>query len=133
MESTTKQVFISFPLKDADLKDQLIEQINKESPELECVFMPEKKSWESAWKEECREKVRGCDGAIGIITANTIRADGQLWELRCAFEAKIKILLIGDEEACDIPAKKFPDLLRDEDILPWTSSNVSMFLGKLLR
>lgn len=133
MESTTKQVFISFPLKDADLKDRLIEQLNKESPELECVFMPEKKSWESAWKEECRQKVGGCDGAIGIITANTIRADGQLWELRCAFEAKMKILLIGDEEACDMPAKKFPDLLRDEDILPWTSSNVSMFLGKLLR
>lgn len=130
---STKKVFISFPLKDTDLKDQLIEQINKESPELECVFMPEKRSWESAWKEACREKARECDGVIGIITPNTIRADGQLWELRCAFEAKLKVLLIGDEEACEIPAKKFPPLLRDEDILPWNDSNISMFLGKLLR
>lgn len=129
----TNQIFISFALKDADLRDKLIEQINKESPELTCVFMSEKKSWESAWKEECREKVRGCSGAIGIITANTIRADGQLWELRCAFEAKMKILLIGDDEACEMSAKKFPDLLRDENILPWNSSNIAMFLGKLQR
>lgn len=132
MEST-KQVFVSFALKDADLRDQLIEQINKESPELTCVFMPEKKSWESAWKEETQQKVRECDGVIGIITANTIRADGQLWELRCAFEAKLKILLIGDDEACEMSAKKLPPLLKDEDILPWNSSNISMFLGKLLR
>ena len=132
-ETTTKQLFISFALKDAELRDQLIEQINKESPELTCVFMPEKRSWESAWKEECKEKVRGCDGVIGIISTNTMRADGQLWELRCAFEAKLKIMLIGDDEICDMPAKKFPDLLRDEDILPWNSSNVSLFVGKLLR
>lgn len=70
---------------------------------------------------------------IGIISTNTMRADGQLWELRCAFEAKLKIMLIGDDEICEMPAKKFPDLLRDEDILPWNSSNVSMFVGKLLR
>ena len=133
MEESTKKLFVSFALKDADLRDELIAQINKDSPEITCVFMPEKRSWESAWKEECREKVSECDGAIGLITANTIRADGQLWELRCAFEAKMKVMLIGDDEACEMSAKKFPDLLRDEDILPWNSSNIAMFLGKLLR
>ena len=129
----TNQLFVSFALKDAELRDKLIEQIKEESPEITCVFMPEKRSWESAWKEECREKIRGCNGAIGLITSNTIRADGQLWELRCAFEAKMKVMLIGDEEACDMPARKFPDLLKDEDILPWNSSNIAMFLGKLQR
>ncbi|MCO6428311.1 hypothetical protein [Nitrosomonas communis] len=132
MESTN-QLFISSALKDVDLRDRLIVQINKDSPELTCVFMPEKRSWESAWKEECREKVRGCNGVIGIITANTIRADGQLWELRCAFETKRRVLLIGDDEACEMSTKKLPDLLRDEDILPWNDSNIAIFLGKLQR
>lgn len=55
-ETTTKQLFISFALKDAELRDQLIEQINKESPELTCVFMPEKDRGKAHGKKSARKK-----------------------------------------------------------------------------
>lgn len=129
--ASTNRVFISFPLKDAELRDKLIDEIKQISDQWECIYMPQKKSWESAWKAECQETVSSCDGTIGIITANTIRADGQLWELRCAYDSQMRVLLIGDDEACDMPAKKFPELIRDEDINPWDISTIKMFLNRL--
>lgn len=128
---TTNRVFISFALKDTELRDKLIEQLKQTHPDLNIVFMPEKKSWESAWKAECQGQVDGCDGTIGIITKNTSRADGQLWELRCALDAQMKLLLVGDDEVCEMSAKKLPELIRDEDILPWNSSSISSFLNRL--
>ena len=130
MESTNR-VFISFALKDIELRDKLIEQLKQTHPEFNFVFMPEKKSWESAWKAECQGQVDGCDGAIGLITTNTMRADGQLWELRCALDSQMKLLLIGDDAMCEMSAKKLPELIRGEDILPWESATISSFLNRL--
>ncbi|MBK7352926.1 MAG: hypothetical protein IPI97_06650 [Nitrosomonas sp.] len=127
----TNRVFISFALRDTELRDKLIEQLKQTHPELNIVFMSEKKSWENSWKAECQGQVDGCDGAIGIITKNISRADGQLWELRCVLEAQMKLLLIGDDEVCEMSAKKLPELIRDEDILPWGSSSISSFLNRL--
>ena len=89
--ASTNKVFISFALRDIKLRDQLLEQLNKEQTGFTFVDMPVKQSWEPAWKEECREKVTDCDGVIGLVTKNIVRADGQLWELsalmkvRCLF------------------------------------------------
>ena len=130
MESTSR-IFISFALKDVELRDKLIGQLEQTHPEFSFVTMKEKKSWESAWKAECQGQVDGCDAAIGIITTNTMRADGQLWELRCALDSQMKLLLIGDDVICEMSAKKLPELLRDEDILPWESSTISSFLNRL--
>ncbi len=59
------------------------------------------------------EKVTDCDGVIGLITKNVIRADGQQWELRCAYEGRVPVLLIhGDDEK--LPAK-LPDPVGERD------------------
>lgn len=129
--ASSNQVFISFALKDADLRDKLVEQINKERPEVKCVDMPLKKSWESAWKAEVQETVRGCAGVIGLISENITRADGQQWELRCAFDSGLPVILICDRDSQDMPAKQLPDLLREKDILLWEEATVSGFLNRL--
>ena len=129
--ASSNQVFISFALKDADLRDKLVEQINKERPEVKCVDMPMKKSWESAWKAEVQETVRGCEGVIGLISESIARADGQQWELRCAFDSGLPVILICDKDSQDIPAKQLPDLLKDKDIRLWEEMTVSGFLNRL--
>jgi hypothetical protein len=129
--ASTNQVFISFALKDADLKDKLVEQINKARPEVKCVDMPMKKSWESAWKAEVQDTVRGCAGVIGLISESITRADGQQWELRCAFDSGLPVILICDSESQDIPAKELPDMLREKDIRLWEEPTVSGFLNGL--
>lgn len=129
--ASTNQVFISFALKDAELRDKLVEQINKEKPDAKCIDMPMKKSWESAWKAEVQDTVRGCAGVIGLISESITRADGQQWELRCALDSGLPVLLIGEKYSMDIPAKLLPELIRDKDIRLWEEATVSGFLNRL--
>lgn len=129
MASKTNTVFISFALRDIKLRDQLLEQLNKEQTGFSFVDMPVKQSWEPAWKEECRTKVTGCDGVIALITKNVIRADGQLWEIRCAYEGRMPVLLLhGDAEK--LPSK-MPDPVGDREIDAWTWPTISAFLNRL--
>ena len=129
--ASTNQVFISFALKDTELRDKLVEQINKEKPDAKCIDMPMKKSWESAWKTEVQDTVRGCAGVIGLISESITRADGQQWELRCALDSGLPVLLIGEKYSMDIPAKQLPDLIRDKEIRLWEEATVSGFLNGL--
>lgn len=127
--ASTNKVFISFALRDIKAHDQLLEQLNKEQTTFSFVEMPIKQSWEPAWKEECREKVTGCDGVIALVTKNILRADGQLWELRCAYDARMPVLLIhGDDDK--LPAK-LPDPVAQRDIDAWTWPTISAFLNRL--
>lgn len=127
--ASTNKVFISFALRDIKLRDQLLEQLNKEQTAFSFVDMPVKQSWEPAWKEECREKVTGCDGVIALITKNVVRADGQLWEIRCAYEGRMPVLLLqGDTEK--LPSK-LPDPVGEREIDAWTWPTISTFLNRL--
>ena len=127
--ASTNKVFISFALRDIKLRDQLLEQLNKEQTAFSFVDMAVKQSWEPAWKEECRTKVTDCDGVIALITKNVVRADGQLWEIRCAYESKMPVLLLqGDAEK--LPSK-LPDPVGEREIDAWTWPTISTFLNRL--
>ena len=129
--ASSNQVFISFALKDVALRDALEEQIGKINAEMKCVDMPMKKSWESAWKAETMETVRGCDGVIAIVSESIVRADGQLWELRCSYDSGLPVLLVFAQGAEDMSAKDIPELIREKDIAKWDEMVISMFLNKL--
>ena len=127
--ASTNKVFISFALRDIKAHDQLLEQLKKEQTTFTFEEMPVKQSWEPAWKEECREKVTNCDGVIALVTKNIVRADGQLWELRCAYDARIPVLLIhGDADK--IPSK-LPEPVGQREIEEWTWPTISAFLNRL--
>ncbi|SFW11884.1 TIR domain-containing protein [Nitrosovibrio sp. Nv17] len=129
MAEKTNKVFISFALRDIKLRDQLLEQLNREQTGYAFVDMPIKQSWEPSWKEECRDKVTSCDGVIAIVTKNVIRADGQRWEIRCAYEGRMPVLLLqGDDEK--LPSK-LPDPLGERELDAWTWPTISTFLNRL--
>ena len=127
--ASTNKIFISFALRDASLRNLLVEQVNNENTPYSCVDIPVKQSWEPAWKEDCRSKVKECDGVIALITNNIVRADGQQWELHCAYEGRVPVLLLyGNSEK--LP-RKLPSPIDDEDILEWTLPNIETFLSRL--
>jgi len=51
-----------------------------------------KKPWDSAWKTECRQRIKGCAGVIALISKNTKNADGARWEIKCAVDEGVSIL-----------------------------------------
>lgn len=129
MTAKTNKIFISFALRDRKAHDDLLDQLKKEQTQYSFEEMPIKQSWEPAWKDECREKVTGCDGVIALVTKNIVRADGQQWELRCAYDAKMPVLLIhGDNDR--LPSK-LPEPVGQRDIDEWTQSTISAFISRL--
>lgn len=126
--ATKFRIFTSFAIEDANLRTMLVGQGRNKKTPFEFVDMSVKEPWDSAWKTNCRTKIKGCDGAIGIITKNTAKATGQLWELQCAYDEGIPVLLIYGND--DRPAN-LPDPVKGRRINLWTWDNISAFLDKL--
>lgn len=122
------RIFTSFAIEDANLRTMLVGQGRNKKTPFEFVDMSVKEPWDSAWKTNCRTKIKGCDGVIGIITNNTVKATGQLWELQCAYDEGIPVLLIYGND--DRPSN-LPDPAKGRRINPWTWDNISAFLDKL--
>lgn len=122
------RIFTSFAIEDANLRTLLVGQGRNKKTPFEFVDMSVKEPWDSAWKTNCRTKIKGCDGVIGIITNNTPKATGQLWELQCAYDEGIPVLLIYGND--DRPSN-LPDPVKGRRINLWTWDNISAFLDKL--
>lgn len=88
---TKKRVFISFAVEDSNLRDLLVGQAKNNSSPFEFVDMSVKQPWDSAWKTNCRTKIKGCNGLIAIVTDNTGNADGQLWEINCGKDEHVPV------------------------------------------
>jgi hypothetical protein len=121
------RVFISFAIEDRNLRDLLVGQMRNSSTPFDWVDYSAKASWENSWKTNCRTRIRACRGVIGIITSNTPRANGQLWELRCAFDESVPTLLIYGTSA----RPHLPALLTNKRILTWSWNSLSAFLDRL--
>ena len=85
--------------------------------------MSVKKPWDSSWKTKCRTRIKGCDGVLIIVTKNTKKADGQLWEVKCAKEEFISCRGIwGDSVKAS---------LSGVSVVNWTWDNISNWLDSL--
>ena len=91
--------------------------------------MSVKQAWDSAWKTNCRRKIKGCDGVIALITKNTKNADGELWEIKCAKEEGIPCLGIwGNDNHYGV---SIPNELSSSQMRDWTWSNISSWLNRI--
>ncbi|GIN27214.1 MULTISPECIES: TIR domain-containing protein [Bacillus] len=124
-----KRVFISFAIEDKSLRDFLVGQARNENSPFEFVDMSVKKPWDSAWKTNCRTRIKGCDGVLAIVTKNTKKADGQLWEVKCAKEEGIPLRGVWgyrDEKPTSIPNE-----LEGVRIVNWTWDNIANWIKSL--
>lgn len=105
----------------------LVGQARNERSPFEFVDMSVKEPWDEKWKTNCRTRIRGCAGAIGIITNRTPKADGQLWELKCAYDEDVPVLLIYGTD--DRP--NLPELIKGKRVYLWTWANIKAFLDRI--
>jgi len=71
-----KRVFISFAKEDSTARDLLVGQARNENSPFEFFDMSVKEPWSTQWKTKCRNKIKGCDGVIALISKRTWNADG---------------------------------------------------------
>jgi hypothetical protein len=122
------RIFTAFAIEDANLRTMLVGQARHEKTPFELVDMSVKQPWDNDWKTQCRSRIRGCKGVIGIITNNTTRASGQLWELSCAYEERKPVFLMygNNDRPVNLPAP-----VAGRQINLWTWPNIAAFLNRL--
>ena len=125
------RVFISFAMEDRVLRDFLVGQKKNSSNIIEFTDYSVKEPWSSQWKTNCRARIKGCAGMIGIITKNTPKADGQLWELKCAIDEGVPLLLIHGHADASKRLATLPAPITGRRIYNWTEANIVSFLDRL--
>ncbi|SHH43104.1 TIR domain-containing protein [Asaccharospora irregularis] len=124
-----KRIFVSFAMEDKHLRDLLVGQARNGKSPFEFVDMSVKQPWDSQWKTNCRRKIKGCDGVLAIVTKNSKKADGQLWEVKCAKEELIpKRGIWGNKD--DHPAS-LPSEFDGVRVVNWTWDNIANWIDTL--
>jgi hypothetical protein len=124
-----KKIFISFAIEDKWARDYLVGQAKNEKTPFEFVDMSVKEAWDEKWKTQCRARIKGCDGVVAMVSKNTARASGQLWELECAKEEKIRTRGVYTTE--DNRPYALPSELDGVRVVTWTWSNIESFIDSL--
>lgn len=122
-----KKIFVSFAIEDEKYRDFLVGQSKNEKSPFEFVDMSVKEPWKSDWKDRCRSKIKGCHGVIGLISKNTPQASGEIFELECAYEERIPVMLmyINDDRL------SLPYSLSGKKINVWSWSNIKTFISQI--
>lgn len=129
--ANNKRIFISFAIEDKTLRDFLVGQGKNSATPFSFVDMSVKKPWDNQWKTNCRTKIRGCDGVVGIVTKNTRNAEGQIWELGCAYDEDVPVLLIYGSSDPQLRPKLVPEVIKGRRILNWTWVNIENFINRV--
>ena len=122
-----KRIFVAFAIEDQRYRDFLKGQSNHERSPFEFTDMSAKTPWDEKWKTNCRSRIRGCDGVIGLISTNTPKATGQLWEIECAYDEGKPVMLMWINDA----RPSLPSPLRDKRINVWNWENIKSFISRL--
>jgi len=88
----TKHIFVAFAIEDRASRDLLKGQSLHTNSPFEYTDMSAKTPWDSKWKTNCRTRIKGCDGVIALLSRNSLRADGQKWEITCAKEEGVPLI-----------------------------------------
>ena len=125
----SKRVFISFAFEDKNMRDLLVGQARNENTPFEFMDMSVKKPWDNAWKTQCRKRIKGCHGVIILVSKNTAKANGALWEIKCAHEEGVPFMPIyakNDDKGCRLPPE-----LQGKRIYDWSWPNIKKFVNKI--
>lgn len=123
-----KRVFIAFAKEDEITKNLFSGQAKNASVPYEFVDMGVKKPWDSQWKTNCRTRIKGCHGMIILVSKNTKKADGQLWEINCGKEEELKQIGIYIDGASILDK---PSEMSGMACKSWTWDNVKEFIDSL--
>lgn len=125
---STKRVFVSFAIEDETIKNLFTGQAKNDKVPYEFVDMSVKQPFDSAWKTNCRSRIKGCDAVIVLITKNLKKAEGALWEINCAKEENKPILGVYMK---DCSFSDSPDELWGIKKIDWTWKGIAEFIDNL--
>lgn len=125
--ATPKVVFIAFAKEDEKSRNLFSGQRLHTGTPFSFTDMSVKQAYSKEWKEKVRTRVRRSDGVIALLSRNTPKASGELWEIQCAVAEKKPLLGIWLEK--DYRVK--PPAMGTAPCKVWTWDNVANFITRL--
>lgn len=127
--ASNNRVFISFAIEDVASRNLLVGQAKNERSPFEFVDMSVKGPWDEKWKTNCRTRIKGCDGMIALVSKNTAKATGALWEVACAKEEKVPVRGVyvdANNKPLALPAE-----FNEVRAVEWSWTNIKNFIDSL--
>lgn len=124
-----KRIFISFAIEDKTYRDFLVGQARNANSPFEFVDMSVKEPWSDQWKTRCRTRIKGCKGMVALVSSNTSKADGQLWEVKCAKQEDVPVRGVYTSDSSR--PTTLPGEFRGVRVVNWTWQNIANFINSL--
>lgn len=127
--ATKNRVFISFAIEDKWAKEYLVGQAKNANSPFEFTNMSINVPFDEKWKTQCRTRIKGCDGMIALVSTNTAKADGAIWEVKTAKEEMVPVIAVyttTDNRPATLPA-----VYTGVKKVSWTWPNIKSFLDSL--
>lgn len=123
-----KRVFVSFAAEDEKQKILFTGQAKNTKVPYEFIDMSVKGPYDEEWKTNCRTRIKSCDGVFALISKKLKKADGAIWEIKCAKEERIPLIgvYLDGTTLSDIP-----DELYGVKKVQWTWGNIKEFMESL--
>jgi hypothetical protein len=123
------RIFISFAIEDRSYRDFLIGQARNNRSPFAFVDMSVKEPWDEKWKTNCRTRIKGCDGVLALVSKNTAKGTGALWEVSCAKDERMPVRGVyctTDNRPAILPAE-----FTGVRVVAWTWDNIAAFINSL--
>jgi hypothetical protein len=124
MADNKKVVFIAFAIEDEWARNMLRGHSFHTTCPIEFVDYSVKEAYDSGWKDKVRTRIRRSDGVIAFVSKNSLKSDGQKWEIQCSKEEgkKIKGVWTSSDDRTT---------LSSIITIPWTWDGVAHFIDSL--
>jgi hypothetical protein len=122
-----KIVFVAFAIEDQAQRTLLVGQSVHAKAPFEFIDMSVKEPYQSDWKDKVRTRIKRSHGVIAMISKNSPKSTGELWEIQCAREEKKKMigLKINSSDNTTLPQ------LAGYKTIAWTWEGIADFIDGL--
>lgn len=124
--SNRRTVFITFASPDAPHRQRLAAAVRQARLDVNFAEMSIRMPGDSLWQEFCREKIRGCQACLVMVSFHVRLSRAVAWEARCALDLGLPTLGVL-VDGCD-PEEALPEELRALRVVPWDPARITRFL-----
>ncbi len=122
-----KRIFVGFAVEDRQARDLLRGQSRLGDCPIEYTDFAVKEPWSSSWKTQCRQRIKGCDGMIALLSKRVRNADGARWEIQCAIEEEVPVLGVHIHKGDTYRPPEIPG----KGVIAWTWDGIANFINRL--
>lgn len=100
-----KKLFVSYAIEEKKVLNAFLTESKKENVNYDLVYMAEKDPLSDEWRNNLRQTINDCDGAVFLLTPYLKISEGAFWEMKYSRELSKPMIcvFVGDGTIRDKP------------------------------